>query len=232
MTATEDLFTPVHKGLRSMLYDLSARLQTNDFADVAATGALLVQLENDFAVARSTGCALCTMSHHAHAEESVVFPPAAAAANSLVTQLILEHHDLTRRELAIAQAGHELVRLDQADRRIAAGVRLNQAANQLLCAYLAHMDREEAELVPLMGEHFTNEQMVSMRDAIIRSMPPEVLFAFLNWMLPSLNVNELSDLLASVRLTAPPPVFKAISDLCTAKVEPSRWAATRSRVGI
>ena len=232
MAATEDLFTAVHKGLRSMLYDLSERLQTNDFADVAATSALIVQLESDFAVARSTGCALCTMSHHAHSEESVVFPPAAAPANALVTQLILEHHDLTRREVALAQAGHELVRLDSPDRRIAAGVRLNQGANQLLCAYLTHMDREEAELVPLMQQHFTDAQMVSMRDAIIRSMSPEVLFAFLNWMLPSLNVNELSELLASVRLSAPPPVFKAITDLCAAKVESSRWATTKSRIGL
>ena len=96
MTATEDLFTPIHKGLRSMLYSLSSRIQTNDFADVAATKALVVDLENDFAVARSAGCVLCVMSHHATDEETVIFPDTAKAGIALTTSLIREHHDLTR----------------------------------------------------------------------------------------------------------------------------------------
>jgi hypothetical protein len=232
LPASEDLFTTIHKGLRSLLYDLSRRTQTTDFADLAATQALVNDFETDFAIARSAGCALCTMSTHAHHEESVVFPESARHGNALITLLIQEHQDLTRRELALARAGREILAMPTPVARISAGVELNQGANDLVVAYLNHMNREERDLVPLMAEHFSDEQMARMRGAIIALFPPDRLMALLAWMLPSLNVNELSDLLASVRPTVPPPVFQAVTDLCSAKVEPARWAATVSRVGI
>ena len=232
MTATEDLFTPIHKGLRSMIYGLSSRLQTNDFADLAATKALVNDLENDFAVARTAGCILCVLAHHATDEETVIFGDVAKIANSLATTLIEEHHGLTRRELAIAASSHELLAMESAQGRIDAGVRLNQAANGLFAAYITHMNREEDELVPLMKEHFTDAEMAAMRGTIIARMPPERLFGLLGWMLPSLNVTELSSLLASVGQGAPPAVMKAITDLCDAKVDPALWRAVKSRIGL
>lgn len=232
MPGREDLFTPVHKGLRAMIYGLSSRLQTHDFADIAATKVLLTDLENDFAAARSAGCVLCTFAFHAEEEETVLFAPTARIANALITELIREHHDLTRRELEVGQRGHELLGMPSPEARIAAGIRINQMANELFAAYLAHMNREETELVPKMREHFSDEEQVKMRNTIIAQFPPDRFFALLGWMLPALNVTELSELLASVRQGAPPPVMKAIVDLCAAKVEPVRWNSVQHRLGL
>jgi hypothetical protein len=58
------------------------------------------------------------------------------------------------------------------------------------------------------------------------------MFAILEWMLPSLNVTELAGFLSSMKGTAPPPVMKAVSDLCTARIEPARWDAVRLRIGL
>jgi hypothetical protein len=232
LTATGDLFTSIHKGLRSMIYGLSGRLQTNDFADAATTQALITDLENDFAVARSAGCALCILAHHAVDEESVIFPTVTRVGNKLITELISEHHDLTRRELEIAKAGHELLSMDSADARVRAGVQLNIAANQLFGAYITHMNREEVELVPLMQEHFSDPEMAAMQGKIIGQMSPDRVFAILGWMLPSLNVMELSRLLSSLKGAAPPPFMKAVSDLCAARVDPARWDTVRLRVGL
>jgi len=232
MAATEDLFTPVHKGLRSMIYSLSSRLQTNDFADVPATRGLVTDLESDFDVARSAGCALCVLSHHAVDEESDVFPGVGTVGNGLVASLIEEHHELTRRELALATSAHELLAMASPELRVDAGIRLNQAANSLFALYIAHMNREESDLVPLMREHLTDSQMAKMRGTIISRMPPERLFALLGWMLPSLNVSELSGMLSAVRPGMPPPAFRAVTDLCAAKVDPSRWNEVKVRVGL
>ncbi|HTT34702.1 MAG TPA: hypothetical protein VMH78_02385 [Thermoplasmata archaeon] len=95
MHATEDLFTPIHKALRSILYALSSRLQTNDFADVSAATSLLAYLESDFAIARSAGCVLCNLSHHASDEEDAIFPDAAKAGSPLVGLLVAEHQALS-----------------------------------------------------------------------------------------------------------------------------------------
>ena len=226
------MFTPIHKALRSMIYGLSGRLQTIDFADVAATKVLITDLENDFAVARSAGCALCILAHHAVDEESVIFPNAARVGNKLITELISEHHDLTRRELEIAEAGHELLSMESAEARVRAGVQLNLAANQLFGAYITHMNREEVELVPLMREHFSDPDMAAMQGKIIGQMPPERMFAILGWMLPSLNALELSGLLSSLKAAAPAPVMKAISDLGAARVDAARWDVVKLQVGL
>jgi hypothetical protein len=229
--ATEDLLTPVHKGLRSMIYDLGRRVQTNDFGDVDATRRLVVDLETDFEAARSAGCVLCLLHRHADDEESVILGPAARHANSLVTDLIRDHHELARRELALTQMGRELLDLPDARARVEAGVRLNQAANELWGFYLTHMNREERELVPLLQAHFTNEELAAMRTSIIAGMPADRLFSLLGWMMPSLNVTELVALMTSVRAGAPPPFFRAVSELCAARVDPARWATAVARLG-
>lgn len=231
MAATEDLFTPIHKGLRSMIYDLSSRLQTNDFANVAATEALATDLEHEFEVARSAGCTLCILAHHATDEETVIFGDVAKVDAPLITKLIDQHHDLTRRELEVAHRAHEIAAMNDPGERVLAGAGLNRTANELFAAYIAHMNLEETDLVPRMQNHFTDAQMVAMRGVIMGRMPPDRLFAILRWMLPSLNVTELSELLRSVRPGVPPPVYQKVTDLCEARVNPTIWSETKSRIG-
>ena len=232
MTATQDLFTPIHKGLRSMLYSLSSRLQTNDFADLTATKSLVNDLENDFVIARSAGCVVCLLSQHANDEETTIFPDAAKAGNELIATLIEEHHDLTRREVSLTHSAHALLAIENPEGRAEAGIRLNQSANELFAAYIAHMNREETDLVPWMKEHFSDAQMAAMRGAIMGRTPPDRMSAILGWMLPSLNVRELSGLIREVRSAVPPPAFKAITDLCEARVDPTRWGLVKQSVGI
>jgi len=232
MTSAQDLFTPIHKGLRSMLYDLSGRLQTNDYADLTATRSLVNDLENDFAIAQKAGCIVCVLSQHANDEETAIFPNAAKAGNGLIATLIEEHHDPARREASIAHSAHDLLAIGNAEGRAEAGIRLNQSANELFAAYMAHMNREETDLVPWMMKHFSDAQMVAMRGAIMGRTPPDRMFAILGWMLPSLNVRELSGLIREVRPTMPPQAFKAITDLCEARVDPARWDMVKQIIGI
>ncbi len=232
MTGKEDLFTAVHKGFRAMLYDLSARIQTNDFADLASTKQLAVDLEIDFATAQSAGCMLCAFAYHAEEENAVVFGPSARVADALVRELIQEHHEFTRRELELGKGVRDLMKLPEASDRVAAGIELNQKANELFAAYLVHMNKEETELVPIMRAHFSDAEQAAMRGQIIARFPPDRLFALLGWMLPSMNVTDLTEFLTVVKGAAPPPVMKRVADLAAARVDPARWATAKLRVGI
>ncbi len=232
MSSNEDLFTPIHKALRSMIYGLSSRLQTNDFADLTTTKSLVNDLENDFAIARSAGCTLCVLNQHAQDEEAAIFPDATKAGNELIATLIEQHHDLARREASLARSANTLLAIENPEGRVEAGIRLNQSANELFAAYIAHMNREETDLVPWMKEHFSDAQMVAMRGAIMGRTPPDRMFVVLGWMLPSLNVRELSGLIREVKTAVPPQAFKAITDLCEARVDPTRWDAVRQSAGL
>jgi Hemerythrin HHE cation binding domain len=232
MTATEDLFTPIHKAIRSMMYELSGRLQTNDFTDVGASKPLLSDLEHEFSAAISSGCILCLLHSHASDEETQVFPPVSKYEAALVQGFIEDHHALTRRLESITKMAHDLPSKASAEERGQFGAALNRQANEFFAAYLDHMNREEQKLVPLMRERFTDEQMRAMRGAIMGGMPRDRLASILRWMLPSLNVGELAAMLGGMKATQPAPVLQFVSGIATQYVDPQRWQTVKERVGI
>jgi hypothetical protein len=231
MTATEDLFTPIHKAIRSMIYDVGGRLQAADFADVAASAPVLADLEHDFSAAISAGCALCLIHHHGGDEEAKVFPSLTEFDPKLVARLIEEHHELTRRMGQITKIAKEIPKKGREQDRIAEGAVLNREVNDFFAEYLAHMNLEEVQLVPMMREHFTDQQMAAMRSAIMGGMPPERLAVILRWMLPSLSLDELTRMLGSLRATSPPPVVAFVGGIAAAHLAPERWQTVRDRVG-
>ena len=232
MRATEDIFTPIHKAIRSMIYDVGGRLQTNDFADLDASKPLLADLEHEFSDALSSGCLLCILHHHATDEELSVFPSVSSHGPELVQSLIQEHHDLARQLGSITTHSRALAQLSTTNQRIEAGSALNREVNTFFADYIEHMNREEVELVPLMQERFTNEQMRAMRATIIAGMPPDRVAAIFRWMLPSLNVTELTDLVGGVKAGAPPAFLALLTRIGEERVDPARWRTVKARVGI
>jgi len=51
-----DLFTPIHKGIRSMIYKLGTELQTADFNDVDAIKTIIARIEYNLSLATSSAC--------------------------------------------------------------------------------------------------------------------------------------------------------------------------------
>jgi hypothetical protein len=232
MTATEDLFTPVHKGIRSMIYNVGGRLQSNDFTDIAGSKPLLDDLEHEFSAAVSSGCVLCLLHGHASDEETGVFPSVAKYDAALVQAFIEDHHVLVRQLDAITKMARELPLKPQPEERVQLGITLNQKANVFFAAYINHMNREEEKLVPLMRDRFTDDQIRAMRGAIMGAMPPDRLASILRWMLPSLNVLELTEMLRGIKASSPPQVIQFISGIATERVDPERWQAVKERTGI
>jgi len=231
MAATEDLFTPIHKAIRSMIYDVGARVQRLDFADPTASSAVLADLQHEFGNAVSATCVFCLLHEHAGSEERGVFPSMQAFDPALIRQLIDDHQEISRRLVAIAKRADELAAVGPADQRLALGIRINLEVNEFFAYYLGHMNKEEVTIVPAMREHYTDDQMRAMQGAIIGSLPPERLAAYARWMLPSLSLTELSAMLVGVKQGAPPQVFQLVTGVGAAYVDPIRWAAVRERVG-
>jgi hypothetical protein len=228
---TEDLFTPIHKAIRSMIYELSARVQTQDFEDLESSRTLVRDLEHNFSAATSAGCLLCLLHHHAGDEERHVFASTATLDGPLTEGFIAEHHGLTRRLGGITGHAHDLLTLGSPTERALAGERLTLELNEFFATYLAHLNREDATLIPFMRAHFTDEQQRRMRGAIMAGIPPDRMAEILRWMLPALNPSELTKFLAGVKATAPPPMFEAIRQLGDRYVPADRWEAVRERVG-
>jgi hypothetical protein len=189
MMPRADIFTPIHKAIRSMIYQLGKELQTTDFTDEKATAAMVSRLKQDLSLASST-CVLCLLHEHAGNEDTYVFPDVRQYEPVLDT-LLQEHREVVRRIAGVWKLADEVKAHSNREERIEMGANLNRSSNDLFAFYLTHLNGEKSTIVPAMWKHFTDEQIIGMNMAIMKNLSPERMSQWMGWMLPSLNINEI-----------------------------------------
>jgi len=226
-----DVLTPIHKAIRSMIYELGKELQTTDFTDVQATEVMVSKLKQDLSSASSV-CIICLLHEHAESEEQYLFPDFRKFEPKMVDTLLDEHREVVRRIAGVWKVADEVKRLRNPEERIEMGDKLNRAANDLFAFYLTHLSGEESTLVPAMWRHFTDEQLVAIRTNVIRNMPSEQFARWNRWMFPSLNMNELTDMFMELKHGAPASFLQSMSRMAEEALGEERWAAVKARTGL
>jgi hypothetical protein len=231
MTERENLFRPIHKGLRSMIYELGRRLQTTDFADDAQARAFVRELQQNLTEA-SANCFLCLLFRHSEHEERDFFEPIRPFDPDVVRLMLNEHAEIARRIRALTVTGEQVLGETTPARRIETGDRLYLESNDLFAYYLQHMNNEEATVVPVMWEHFTDAQLRKIRAEYHTSVPIRRLEAWMRWTLPAMNLNELVVFFHGLKADGPPHLYDFMLRLGSETVDPVRWQTVRDRVGL
>src|SRR5688572_7878388 len=78
-----NMFFPVHKGLRALLYDTAIQLQQTNFANAEEAAEIIAQVKTVVELFES----------HAHKEDTYVFPAIAAYEPSVVDAFEQEHEE-------------------------------------------------------------------------------------------------------------------------------------------
>lgn len=194
-----DMYRPVHKGLRNLMCDVLVRVGRMDAGDdaeaVATAGCLRDMLvlcrshlhhENQFIHAamesRNYGSAATTAGDHLHHEKSI---------EALEVRLrVLEHGNREARQAA-AQAIYRDLALFVADN-------------------FQHMDVEETANNAVLWESHTDEELAAVHDALVASIPPEKMLAYLRWMVPAMAPDERVELLTGIRQNLPAEAFVGV----------------------
>jgi len=229
MSTRENLFRPIHKGLRSMIFLLGQRMGTADFTQIAETNDLAKQLRSDLAKSASN-CILCLLQAHSLHEDKDFFAAVLPFDEDPVRLMAAEHAVIVRRIYQVAKQCDELMTITDPARRIEVGDRLLLETNDLFAFYLAHLNNEEALLVPVMWENFSDEQLRALRAQFYNMIPLEVFEVWMRWTLPALNVHELVTLLSGMRTDPPPNRFADAMRLGKATVPHDRWAEVERSV--
>ncbi len=232
LPSTEDFLTPMHKGLRAMIYDLAGRLQVTDFTDPLGTERVVGDLRHELGGRVPTACIVCLLHAHTGHEDVWLFPALEPRETGPVGRLRRDHAEIEARVRSVARRGEELTRLTSAEERRRTGRTLLHEANDLFATYLDHLNREEAVLVPLMNERLTDAQIVALRISLERALAPERRAELYRWMLRSLDANELAEWFRDLRLAAPPEMLATMVRWAGSEVEPARWAVARARAGL
>jgi len=215
-----NLYRPIHKGLRSLLFDTTARVARTDFGDPA---------EADAAVG-AVGLLLDLLDDHAGHEDTFVVPEVSSLAPPLAAQLESDHGRLEglqaelRALLPRARAGDASA--------LEAGELLGRGLNLLVAEHLRHMDREETQAMAVLWAHKSDAELFAIEGKIRGSIPPEKMARFARILLPALSTPERVMMLTSARAALPPPAFAGLFALASEVLGPEQMAAVTRRAGL
>jgi hypothetical protein len=231
MSDRENLFRPIHKGIRMMLYVSGLRLQTADFSKVEKSNEIAMRLKRDLSDSLSN-CLLCMLQGHSAHEEKDIFSEVRRFDPDVVKVMMVEHAEVARHVREVAKTCDELVSITTPARRIEVGDRLGLEVNDLFTFYLSHLNNEEATIVPVMWERFTDEQLRAMRAKFYDGLPLPRFEEWLRWTLPALNLNELVVLFSGLKKEPQTPRYKDWVRMAQDTLDSEHWLGLKERVGL
>lgn len=212
-----DLYTPIHKAIRSVLFDTAAALGRTSFADADEAAAAVAALRQLFAC----------LDEHAEHEDAVVLPELLRSAPELHAVLEAEHARLVEMQREVEQF---LPRLAEASAgaRPGIGQRLQHALHRLIGAHLVHLEREEVEANRALWAHFDDQGLQALHGRIMARIAPPQLTRWLRLMLPALSRVERQQVLAGLQQKPPVEVFAAVTAPARAALGEAEWLVALS----
>lgn len=179
MTERIDLYTTIHKGLRSLLFEAIAAAARLDLGSSESADLLLSRVEE----------LLEFLEEHAEHEDRHVLPTLRTVAPELEASLAAEHRTLDLLQLEVAAALASFASADPSLRPAAVG-ELCRSLNQLAAAHLAHMHREETEAMRALWNALDDAELAAVQGRIIGSIAPVRMSQWMELVLPTLNSLE------------------------------------------
>jgi len=219
-TGRFDIYAGVHKGLRRFMSDTLiavGRMDVHDADELAAT------------LAQARGL-LEFCLEHLHAESQFLHPAMEARRPGAAGTTAREHDEHLR---AIERLEFDVRGVERAppDARAGAALRLYRRLAVFVAENLEHMSVEETLNNAVLWATHTDEELVEIQQAIIASVSPAMMAAFLRWAVPAMTPAERAGLFTGMQSGAPRAVFERM--LATAKPHLSErdWTKLAAALG-
>lgn len=172
MTSRVDLFTNVHKGIRSALFE--ACIALGKAPDDTVPAAVRTQLH----------AVLHFIRHHGENEDLLLVPMLATSAPTVAARIREAHAQI-----------ESAIRALEAHVEHGSATELYLRTCELAARYLDHMDEEERVLEPQIRAVLSAEQLQEFGRGSIARTPPDQARVMLAWMLPAMPPAEAGNLL-------------------------------------
>ncbi len=189
-----DVYRDIHKGLRAELFALVGRSGSLDLVGAAERHDL----------GRHVHSTIALLESHAHHEDDAIHPVLIEAHPGLVERLDGDHARFDRHLAAVAEIADDILSAP-VGRPTRQAFYLELSA--FTAAYLEHIDFEERTVMPALEDTIGPAGVEAVLGQIIGSIPPDMMTASLTVMLPTLDLDDRTDLLGGMQAAAPPEVF-------------------------
>jgi len=196
----QDLFTPIHKAIRSMIYETGSILQSADFRDY----------EEEQAALKILGEHLKMLKSHGQHEDNNIFNRLNEYDHETANIFFHEHNIIHKKYESLTLHIKEML-LSNTENKSELALKINRGFNDFAAFYFSHMNKEEEIAIPSTQKYFSDEELAEMRMKIQSSIPPDEYKVWMQYMLPSLNNLELTGLFKGLKLTAPAEVLERMT---------------------
>jgi uncharacterized secreted protein with C-terminal beta-propeller domain len=217
-----DLFTFIHKSIRSMIYNSASRLQSTDFSDAKESKEMLLSVRQDLEL----------LHEHAEHEDNIIFPEIADNEPEMIKILNDEHIELESKLNKLLNQMNKIYITSNDEERLVLGEELNNMFNDFSASYLAHMNHEEVTVLEASFKYLSDDELIAIRTRIQTKFPAERYKIWLHWMLKSLNNSELVGLLGGMKASAPPQVFENVLQVSESVIDAERLRKIKLQVGV
>lgn len=218
---TMDLYRDIHKGIRSELFAVTTRAGQIDPAD----------LRDRAAVAANVTSVIDLLVSHAEHEDQGIQPVLETELPDLAAAIEADHDAIEIRMERLAElagAAQGATTPEQAHRTRQLYVELGS----FTAAYLLHQDLEERVVMPALEAAIGVEAVIGIHGSIIASIPPEELMRTLAVMFPAMNVEDRTEMLGGMQVTAPPEAFAGVVSLLRSVLPAHEANAVTARLGV
>lgn len=183
-----DVYTMIHKGLRTVMFETARQVARADFTQDRETR------ETTAGVRRL----IEFLDEHAAHEDHVVMPEIAGLSPAVFAELEADHSRVGGLQREIEELC-ERVEQAEGEERVSLGRRLHQRMGHLTAEHLLHMEREETTANRVLWAHRTDADLLALRARIEKTIPPQRMEAFGQVLIPSINPTERAALLTPVQ---------------------------------
>jgi hypothetical protein len=210
-----DLYGTVHKGLRAALFATARDVAATDFSQAPETAAAAAGVER----------LLAFLAEHAEHEDDAILPAIARVAPELQADLAAEH---ARVEGLGAELGRIAERLASASEteRVSLGRRLHERMGLFVAEQLQHMAREEGQANRVLWAHFSDPELKEIEQRIVGAIPPARMAAWMELMLPAMNLAERAELVGELTAAVPADVLAQLLAGARAALGEPVWERT------
>ena len=218
-TVTFDLYRDVHKAIRAELFAVTGSAGSIDSSDPVAVVDLAAHVRSvsEF------------LAFHAHHEDTAIDPVLHGHFPELSERIGTDHDVLDHRIAGIVEMAETAADRAADRRRLVHGVYLELGA--FVSAYLQHQDLEERTVMPALENAVGVDAVIGIHQQIIGAIPPEQMASSLAIMLPAMNIDDRTEMLAGMQASAPAEVFAGVLGLAGSVLPSADVAALRRRLG-
>jgi hypothetical protein len=216
-----DLYREVHKGLRHALFQLTVTVGSADCADGDARQDVVDGVHRVIALLHA---------HHHH--EDTFLRPVIQAKDPRLSAMTDDGHNEIETDLIEIELRTDRLAGAAGSEAFAAGLDLYGHLALFTARYLAHMSLEQDVVMKTLRDAMSVEELFAIEVALRSSLSPATMCEFLTFMMPALNIEERTSMLAGMKAGAPPEVFESFRAATEAVLHPNDYRAVATGIGL